>query len=143
MLLFLMCVGTFSIFQCVNAPIICSHPHFYGADRSLVANFESGIHPMKENHSTFMHFEMVLFFANVLSDRNFQFINYSDYYYTQTTGTLFSGARRLQFNLEFVPIEEISYMADVREMYYPMFWVEESSALNATYVNQVEKTVTL
>lgn len=56
---------------------------------------------------------------------------------------MLSDAKRLQFNLEIVPIEEISYMSDLREMYYPLFWVEESTALNETFVNQVKNTVTL
>lgn len=54
-----------------------------------------------------------------------------------------SAAKRLQFNLEVVPIEEIPYMANIREMYYPLFWVEESAALEKTYVNQVKHTVIL
>lgn len=61
----------------------------------------------------------------------------------QVTGTPMNAAKRLQFNLEIVPIEEIPYMANVREMYYPLFWVEEGAALNKTYVNQVKNTVIL
>lgn len=121
--------------------MIGSHPHFYGADPSLVANFESGINPEKANHTTFMHVEMVCMMPMYCPNQNSP-TNYKDLS-TQITGTLFSAARRLQFNLEIVPIEEISYMANLREMYYPLFWVEESIALNETYVNQVENTVTL
>lgn len=61
---------------------------------------------------------------------------------TQTTGSVLSGAKRLQFNLDVKPVMNISHMANLREMYYPMFWVEESVALNETYVNQI-KLVTL
>lgn len=42
-----------------------------------------------------------------------------------------------------VPIEEVPYLANVREMYYPMFWIEEGAALNKTYVNQIKHTVIL
>lgn len=63
--------------------------------------------------------------------------------YKQITGTLFSAARRLQFNLEMLPIKQIPYMAKLREMYYPMFWIEESIDLDEKYVNQVENSVNL
>lgn len=52
-------------------------------------------------------------------------------------------AKRLQFNLEVVPIEEIPYMSELREMYYPLFWVEEGAALNKTYVRPIKYTVRL
>lgn len=62
-------VGTFDLFRCINAPLIGSQPHFYGADPSLVANFESGINPKKEDHAIFMHFEMV--YRNVTINLSF------------------------------------------------------------------------
>lgn len=62
--------------------------------------------------------------------------------FAQTTGSVLSGAKRLQFNLDVAPIQSISYAANLREMYYPMFWLEESVALNETYVSQI-KLVTL
>lgn len=52
-------------------------------------------------------------------------------------------AKRLQFNLEMVPIEEVPYMANIREMYYPLFWVEEGAALGKKFVNQIKNTVIL
>lgn len=39
--------------------MIGSQPHFYGCDPALLRHFESGIHPNKEDHAIFMHFEMV------------------------------------------------------------------------------------
>lgn len=59
------------------------------------------------------------------------------------TGTPVYAAKRLQFNLEVVPIDEVPFMANVREMYYPLFWVEEGAALNKTFVNQIKYTVIL
>lgn len=52
-------------------------------------------------------------------------------------------AKRLQFNLEMVPVEEIAYMANLREMYYPMFWVEEQVALSKKMVNLVKYSAVL
>lgn len=54
-----------------------------------------------------------------------------------------SAAKRLQFNLEVVPIEEVPYMAELREMYYPMFWIEEGANLDKVYVKQIKNTVIL
>lgn len=54
------------------------------------------------------------------------------------TGTPLKAAKRLQFNLEVVPIEEVPYMADLREMYYPLFWIQESAALEKEYVKPVK-----
>lgn len=51
--------GTFDLFPCLEAPLIASQPHFYGADETLLDNFESGINPVKEDHAIYMHFELV------------------------------------------------------------------------------------
>lgn len=56
----------------------------------------------------------------------------------QITGTPVYAAKRLQFNLEVVPIEEVPYMANLREMYYPLFWVEEGAALTKDFVKQLK-----
>lgn len=52
-------------------------------------------------------------------------------------------AKRLQFNLDIVPIEKVPYMSKLREMYYPMFWIEESVAMDQSYVDQVKNSVIL
>lgn len=49
-----------------------------------------------------------------------------------------SVAKRLQFNLEMFPIEEVPYLADIREMYYPLFWIEEGANLDDDFVKQVK-----
>lgn len=41
--------------------MIASQPHFYGADPALLRHFESGMHPNKEEHAIYMHFETVSF----------------------------------------------------------------------------------
>lgn len=56
----------------------------------------------------------------------------------QTTGTPISGGRRLQFNLEMKPIEEVPYMADIQEMYYPLFWLEEGADMKAEYAGPLK-----
>nr|AOT85638.1 sensory neuron membrane protein 1E [Mayetiola destructor] len=109
--------GTFDLFPCVGAPMFGSLPHFFNADPSLLDNIE-GLSPNKEEHAIFMHFETL-------------------------SGTPMSAAKRLQFNLEVVPIEEVPIMQEMREMLYPMFWVEEGANLNKTYVNMIKNTLIL
>lgn len=53
----------------------------------------------------------------------------------QITGSPVNAAKRLQFNLEVVPVKEVDCMKNLPEMVLPLFWVEESAALNKTYVN--------
>lgn len=57
------------------------------------------------------------------------------------TGSPLSAAKRLQFNLEIVPIPEIEIMAELQPMLYPLFWVEEAANLNKTYVNKIKHTL--
>lgn len=59
------------------------------------------------------------------------------------SGTPLSAGKRLQFNLEVIPVEEAPIMQDIQEMFYPLFWVEESASLNKTYTNMIKNTIVL
>lgn len=59
------------------------------------------------------------------------------------TGTPMSAAKRLQFNLEVVPIEGVPFMENARPMMYPLFWVEEGASLNKTFVNMIKNKLFL
>lgn len=59
------------------------------------------------------------------------------------SGTPLSAAKRLQFNLEVKPIPQVPLMKNMREMYYPLFWVEEAANLNKTYVNMIKNSLVL
>lgn len=59
------------------------------------------------------------------------------------TGTPMSAAKRLQFNLEVVPVPEVPFMANVQPMFYPLFWVEEGASLNKTFVNMIKNKLFL
>lgn len=61
----------------------------------------------------------------------------------QTTGTPLVGSRRMQFNLEMVPIKNVRYMANLRSIYYPLFWVDEGLKLDETTLNKIKNTVVL
>ncbi|KAJ6635575.1 Sensory neuron membrane protein 1 [Pseudolycoriella hygida] len=102
--------GTMNLFQCVGAPIVISMPHFYNADPSLLTKIASGLMPNETEHAVFIDFETI-------------------------TGSPVNAAKRLQFNLDVVPIPEVECMKNLPEVVMPLFWVEESAALNKTYVN--------
>lgn len=59
------------------------------------------------------------------------------------SGTPVSAAKRLQFNLEVVPIPEVEIMKDLQAMVLPMFWIEEGAHLNQTFVAQLKNTLFL
>lgn len=61
----------------------------------------------------------------------------------QMTGSPLSAAKRLQFNLEVVPIPEIEQMANLQEMMLPLFWIEEAAHLNRTFTDQIKNSLFL
>lgn len=71
-------------------------------------------------------------------------INYlRSIYFIQMTGSPLSAAKRLQFNLEVVPIPEIAQMANLQEMFLPLFWIEEAAHLNRTFTDQMKNSLFL
>lgn len=63
--------------------------------------------------------------------------------FQQMTGSPLSAAKRLQFNLEVVPIPEIPQMANLQEMFLPLFWIEEAAHLNRTFTDQMKNSLFL
>lgn len=59
------------------------------------------------------------------------------------SGTPLSAAKRLQFNLEVVPIPEVPIMENLQPMLYPLFWVQESVDLDKQYVDMLKKQLFL
>lgn len=43
----------------------------------------------------------------------------------QFTGVPLSGAKRIQFNFELEPIDQVEQMKDLPKVTFPWFWVEE------------------
>ncbi|KAG4080358.1 hypothetical protein HA402_010850 [Bradysia odoriphaga] len=103
-------VRTLNMFQCVGAPIVVSMPHFLNADPSLLYKIQSGLAPNASEHAVYIDFETI-------------------------TGSPVNAAKRLQFNLDIVPVPEVECMKKLPEVVMPLFWVEESASLNKTYVN--------
>lgn len=51
------------------------------------------------------------------------------------SGTPVNAAGRFQVNFELVPIEEIEIMKNLRPMYFPVLWAEESVSLGKKFTN--------
>lgn len=49
-----------------------------------------------------------------------------------------SAAKRMQFNIDLMPIPEVEVMNNLPEMVFPLFWVEEGADLNKTFVNMLK-----
>ncbi|KAJ6632868.1 Sensory neuron membrane protein 1 [Pseudolycoriella hygida] len=105
--------GTLDLFPCTEGPLIASLPHFFKGDPSLFEKIESGLEPDEEKHGIRVDFEII-------------------------SGTPMSAAKRLQFNIDLIPLEQIDVMKNLPEMVFPLMWVEEGVDLNKTYVNMLK-----
>lgn len=56
----------------------------------------------------------------------------------QTSGTPLRAAKRLQFNVEIQPVDQLDEMKNLRKMVLPFFWVEEGVALNKTWTKLLD-----
>lgn len=63
--------------------------------------------------------------------------------FAQMTGTPLSAAKRLQFNLEVLPIPEVEIMQNFRPMLFPLFWIEEGAHLDKKFTNKIKNTLFL
>lgn len=59
------------------------------------------------------------------------------------TGSPLSAAKRLQFNLEVVPVAEVEQLANIQSMMLPIFWIEEGAHLNRSFTDQIKNTLFL
>ncbi|XP_037037286.1 uncharacterized protein LOC119074990 [Bradysia coprophila] len=105
--------GTMDLFPCTSGPIVASMPHFYNGDPVLLEKVESGLEPNKDKHAIFLDFEII-------------------------SGTPMSAAKRIQFNIDLVPLQEIEVMKELPEMLFPLLWLEEGADLNKTFVNMLK-----
>nr|B0X4H5.2 RecName: Full=Sensory neuron membrane protein 1 [Culex quinquefasciatus] len=104
--------GTIDLGPCVGAPILGSKPHFIGGDPKLLRDVD-GLEPDPKEHDIFIHYDL-------------------------QTGTPFSAAKRLQFNLELEPIRGHEVFGKLPKMVLPMFWAEEGASLNKTWTKQLK-----
>ncbi|XP_037942188.1 sensory neuron membrane protein 1-like [Teleopsis dalmanni] len=109
--------GTMDLWRCNETPMIASLPHFLYADSKLLAGVD-GLEPQEQKHSIFVDFEII-------------------------SGTPLSVAKRIQFNLDVIPIEQLKVMQKLRPLVMPLFWVEESANLDGSFTDMIKKKIFL
>ncbi|XP_071510540.1 lysosome membrane protein 2-like [Diadema antillarum] len=100
--------GLLNVSECYfQAPVYLSSPHFLYGDESL---FESviGMKPDKDEHELAVDIDPL-------------------------TGVTFRGDLRAQVNMKVGPYDFIEGAANVREMYFPLVWLNESAELPEEY----------
>ncbi|XP_063708646.1 sensory neuron membrane protein 1-like [Culicoides brevitarsis] len=107
--------GVIELYQCVEFPMTGSKPQFLDGDPKLIEDI-GGLSPNKEDHDIFIHYDLM-------------------------TAAALSAAKRLQFNLDIEPVEEYPLMKDLKNVMFPLFWVEEGVNLNKTWVNMFKMLV--
>lgn len=110
--------GTMDLMPCVQVPITISLPHFLHADKSLVANVASGLHPNEKNHEFYMSIDLI-------------------------AGVPLRGAGRIQVNFELEPIPEIGVMSKLPKMIFPLLWFQITVDLPEYLVNLLKYTLVL
>ncbi|KNC20910.1 hypothetical protein FF38_00324 [Lucilia cuprina] len=107
--------GTMDLSLCNETPMVASMPHFLNADPKLLEDVE-GLQPDERKHGIYIDFEII-------------------------SGTPLSIAKRLQFNLDVEPIEELPVMSKLKPLVMPLFWVEEAVDLDKTFTDLIKSKV--
>ncbi|CAG0903273.1 unnamed protein product, partial [Darwinula stevensoni] len=98
--------GALDLSECLGVPVVMSTPHFYlGSEEYFNKSIVEGLEPRKEWHETFVDLEPL-------------------------TGIVLNAAKKLQVNLKLRPVEHYPSFANVTEMLFPIFWVNESASLD-------------
>ncbi|XP_071091359.1 scavenger receptor class B member 1-like [Haliotis cracherodii] len=93
-------------------PGVVSFPHFYLAEDKYVHGVY-GMAPNKEEHETAIDIEPL-------------------------TGLVLQAAKRLQINMHVIPIPEIQQTANIKPVVMPIFWVNESAAVDDVHAKQLQ-----
>lgn len=112
------CLGTglLNVSVCKQgAPVVLSAPHFYQGDPKF-ANAVEGLHPVKSEHETFSDVE-------------------------PNTGMVMRLARRMQVNVFVEHVELIVQTDKLKPTFFPVLWLNESSAADDASVEKFRKQV--
>ncbi|XP_046583231.1 lysosome membrane protein 2-like [Haliotis rubra] len=93
-------------------PAVVSFPHFYLAEDKYVHGVY-GMSPNKEEHETAIDIEPL-------------------------TGLVLQAAKRLQINMHVVPISDVQQTANIKPVVMPIFWVNESAAVDDVHAKQLQ-----
>ncbi|XP_070552516.1 platelet glycoprotein 4-like [Ptychodera flava] len=106
--------GLLNISNCQHgSPAVLSFPHFLYADPSVIL---PGMRPTKDEHETFITIH-------------------------QLTGVTMQAAKRMQINMHVKADKYFRQLSAVREVYFPMIWLNESFIIADKDANTFKSTV--
>ncbi|XP_022079488.1 lysosome membrane protein 2-like isoform X2 [Acanthaster planci] len=109
--------GLLNVSNCqFGAPIVMSLPHFLYCDRDKVIDLVHGVEPQKEVHQTFFDIEPM-------------------------TGGPLNIAKRLQINVYMQPFEKFDKLKNLRKLFLPVVWLNESGLLTESGADQLKSQV--
>ncbi|RZF32365.1 hypothetical protein LSTR_LSTR001829 [Laodelphax striatellus] len=99
----------------MDVPVIMSKPHFLDAADDLLDDID-GLKPDPEIHNSFFDIEPI-------------------------TGIPLKGYQRIQVNLKLNQITTMTLMKDLRNLTFPLLWVEEGSQLGPEEVDKLNELI--
>lgn len=99
----------------IAIPLFVSAPHFYLGDPSLREPVD-GLSPNKEEHGTILNVE-------------------------PHTGISIKSSKRLQINVKVEPVSWISEMTGIGNMFFPVFYINETATLDTASAKQLKSEV--
>lgn len=106
--------GALDLTECLDAPIVATLPHFYGAHPTYEKMID-GIHPNPDKHQIFLEVE-------------------------PRTGNPLRGGKKAQFNMFLKKIEHISITNSFKTpKLFPVLWVDEGIELNDEMTGLIKK----
>jgi lysosome membrane protein 2 len=106
--------GAIDLTECLEAPIVGTAPHFYGADPVYNLMID-GIYPSPEKHQIFLEVE-------------------------PRTGSPLRGGKKMQFNMFLRKIDQIAITnAFTTPVLFPVLWVDEGIELNDEMTGLIKK----
>ncbi|XP_022190215.2 sensory neuron membrane protein 2 [Nilaparvata lugens] len=107
--------GAVDISNCMDVPVIMTKPHFLDAANDLLDDVD-GLKPDPELHNSYFDIE-------------------------PKTGIPLEGYQRIQVNLKLNQITTMTLMKDLRNLTFPLLWVEEGTQLGPEEIDKLNELI--
>ncbi|XP_028407290.1 lysosome membrane protein 2-like [Dendronephthya gigantea] len=106
-----------SVCQPMQVPIVVSLPHFLFANESVIKSVD-GMHPNEDDHATFVSVE-------------------------PNTGITMKASKRIQINVNVDKVDDIDELKNLKKVYLPVLFVNESAVISESDAEKFKKDVLL